>query len=91
MLLLAEKGIEVIATVHDAVMIECDTCDAEVIEQVAVACMREASLITLWDRLEVRTDVTRVDHPFHFQDKKGLDYWTRLAGLLHLPLDEHGG
>lgn len=90
-LLLAQKGIEIIATVHDSVMIECDTCDAEDIERVAVDCMREASLITLWGRLEVRTDVTRVDHPFHYQDEKGRAYWTRLAGLLQLPLDDHGG
>lgn len=90
-LLLAVKGIEIIATVHDSVMIECDTCHAGEVQRVAVDCMREASLITLWDRLEVRTDVKRVDHPLHYQDDKGRDYWTRLAGLLQLPLDENGG
>ena len=90
-LLLAEKGIEVIATVHDSVMVECDTRDVEEIERVAVECMREASRITLWNRLEVRTDITRVDYPYHYQDEKGRAYWTRLAGLLHLPLDDHGG
>lgn len=90
-LLLAAGGVEVISTIHDAVMIECDIADVEVVEEVAVRCMRDASRITLWDRMEVRTDVTRVDHPCHYRDKKGLEYWTRLAGLLELPLDEHGG
>ena len=89
--MLAGKGIEVIATVHDSVMIECDTRDAAEVGRIATDCMREASLITLWDHLEVRTDVKRVDHPFHYQDEKGRAYWTRLAGLLHLPLDDHGG
>jgi hypothetical protein len=90
-LLLARNGVEIIATVHDSVMIECDTRDAEDIRRLAEKCMREASLITLWDRLEVRTETTRVDHPYHYQDEKGRAYWTRLAGLLHLPLDDYGG
>jgi hypothetical protein len=89
-LLLASKGVDVISTMHDAVMIECDTEDAGAVGRVAVECMRQASLITLWDRLEVRTEVTRVDHPNHYQDEKGREYWTRLAGLLELPLDDHG-
>lgn len=89
-LLLAGKGLKVIATVHDCVMIECDTSDAVEVEGIAVECMHEASLITLWDRMKVRTSVTRVDHPYHYKDKNGLAYWTRLARLLNLPLDDHG-
>jgi DNA polymerase-1 len=90
-LLLADKGLEVIATVHDSVMIECDTLNAAEVEKLAIQCMGEASRITLWDRLEVRTDVTRVDHPRHYQDKNGKAYWIRLAALLRLPLDTHEG
>jgi len=90
-LLLAAKGVWVIATVHDSVLIECDTRDVAKVEAIAVDCMREASRIALWDRLEVRTEVTHVDHPYHYQDEKGRAYWTRLAGLLQLPLDDDGG
>ena len=90
-LLLASQGIKVISTIHDSVVVECDTCEAVEISRLASDTMREASRITLWNRLEVRTDVKQVDHPFHYQDDKGRDYWMRLAALLDLPLDDHGG
>jgi len=90
-LLLAEKGVETIATVHDSVMLECDTRDAGEVERIATECLREASGIALWERLEIRTECTRVDHPFHHKDGKGHPVWARLSKILKLPLDEHGG
>ena len=89
--LMAEKGIEILATVHDSVMVECDTAQADEIQRISMQCMLEASRIVLWDRLELRMDVTRVDHPFHYQDSKGRSYWLRLAGLIDVLLDDHGG
>lgn len=100
-LLLAEAGIEVVATVHDSVVVECDTADACNVQKMAIECMEEASRITLWDRLTIRVDspkidpaqgeVKRVNHPHHFQDKKGIVTWRDLSRHLNLVLDEHGG
>jgi len=90
-LLLADAGVEVIATVHDAVLVECDTAAAETVGQTAVSCMEEASRITLWDRLTVRASVERVDHPLHYMDKGGAPFWRKLARLLELPLDSRDG
>ena len=100
-LLLADAGINVIATIHDAVLVECKTSRASEVEEEVISLMEEASRIALWDRLTVRVDppkidlkhdkVTRVDHPFHFQDKKGVVTWRKLAALLNLPLDDANG
>ena len=100
-LLLEEAGIKVIATIHDAVMVMCETHQVENTVRKVKAILEEASRITLWDRLTVRVDVpkidpehnevTRVDHPFHFQDKKGVKTWRKMAPLLKLPLDTHNG
>lgn len=100
-LLLEEAGIQVIATIHDAVLVMCETRQAAMVVEKVVSIMEEASRITLWDRLTVRVDVpkvdfehdevTWVDHPFHFQDKKGVKTWRKLAALLNLPLDANNG
>lgn len=96
-LLLEQAGIEVLATVHDAVLVECDTADAEEVWAMSATLMQEASRIVLWDRITVRTGSNRrdfphqdrFDHPHHFRDKKGLGTWKKLAGHLTLELDEY--
>ena len=100
-LLLEQAGINVIATMHDAVLVMCETNRVDEVEREVASLMEEASRITLWGRLTVRVDppkidlghgeVTRVDHPFHFQDKKGAKTWRKLAVLLNLPLDAYNG
>lgn len=100
-LMLEEAGIQVIATIHDAVLVECETSHADEVKRVVTSIMEDASRITLWGRITIRVDlpridrgngeVTRVEHPFHFQDKKGVKTWRKLAKLLNLPLDELNG
>lgn len=100
-LLLDQAGITVIATIHDAVLVMCKTSQVAEVTRKVTSIMEEASRITLWDRLTVRVDlpkvdlkhgeVTRVDHPFHFQDKKGVKTWRKLAALLNLPPDPCNG
>lgn len=100
-LLLEQAGIQVIATIHDAVLVMCETRQAAMVVEKVVSIMEEASRITLWDRLTVRVDrpkvdlehdeVTWVDHPFHFQDKKGVKTWRKLAALLNIPIDAQNG
>lgn len=100
-LMLEQAGVCVIATIHDAVLVLCETRRVDEVVGEVVGIMEEASRITLWDRLTVRVDkpkvdpghdeVTRVDHPFHFQDKKGVRTWRKLAALLNLQLDSWNG
>jgi hypothetical protein len=100
-LMLEQAGIQVIATIHDAVLVMCETRHASEVVEKVVSIMEEASRITLWDRLTVRADkpkvdpehdeVTWIDHPFHFQDKKGVKTWRKLASLLNLPIDAQNG
>jgi hypothetical protein len=101
LLLLEQAGIRVISTIHDAVLVECETNRVEAVVREVVSIMEDASQIVLWGRLTVRVDppkvdlghgeLTRVDYPFHFQDKKGIKTWRKLAPLLNLHLDAYNG
>ena len=68
-LLLARAGIAVIATMHDAVLVECAKEDAHEVRRIAVACMEEASRITLWDRLQSMLTYGKLtNHPSHHHE-----------------------
>ena len=79
--LATESGIEVVAPVHDAVMIcaPFDRLDAD-IERTRAA-MAEASRIVL-DGFELRTDASVVRYPDRYADKRGVVMWERVMGLL---------
>jgi DNA polymerase-1 len=76
-----ERGIEVCAPVHDAVLIAAplDRLDADIARM--QACMAEASRIVL-DGFEVRTDVKRVDYPDRWADPRGAVMWDKVTGLI---------
>ncbi len=82
--LLVERGVELCAPIHDAVLIEgpADSIDAEV--ERARSIMAEASRIVL-NGFEVGTDVVVVRYPDRYVDDAGVEFWnrvTRLAGPL---------
>ena len=79
--LATEHGVEVVAPVHDAVMICAppDRLDAD-IERTRVA-MAEASRIVL-DGFELRTDVHVFRHPDRYMDERGLLMWQKATMLL---------
>jgi DNA polymerase I len=80
------RGIELIGSVHDAVVIEAplDRIDRDV--ALAREIMRRASRVVLNDRadgmIELRTDATIVTHPDHYSDKRGVEVWKRVIDLL---------
>ena len=86
--LATERGIEVCAPVHDAVLIE---ADADAIEQ-AVAdsqqAMREASEIVLAG-FALRADAKIVRHPDRYLDPRGERMWKTVNGLLPDPAELH--
>jgi DNA polymerase I len=82
--LATERGIEVCAPVHDAVLI-CAPLD-RLDEDVAAmrAAMAEASRVVL-SGFEVGTDVSITRYPDRYMDKRGRVMWDRVMGLLDRP------
>jgi DNA polymerase I len=76
-----ERGVEVCAPVHDAVLI-CAPLD-RIEHDIAVmrAAMAEASRIVL-NGFELRTDVKRIDYPHRFQDPRGERMWRQVMELI---------
>jgi hypothetical protein len=76
-----ERGIEVCAPVHDAVLIcaPLDRLDADVVRMQDA--MREASQIVLGG-FELGTDATVVRYPDRYTDERGTVMWQRVMALL---------
>jgi hypothetical protein len=79
--LATERGIEVVAPVHDAVMIcaPLDRLDADI--AAARAAMAEASRLVLAG-FEIGTDVAITRWPDRYMDGRGRVMWDRVMGLL---------
>jgi DNA polymerase I len=79
--LATERGIEVCAPVHDAVLIcaPLDRLDADVARMQGA--MREASRIVL-NGFELRTDADVVRYPHRYMDERGSVMWQRVMALL---------
>jgi DNA polymerase I len=78
--LATERGIQVCAPIHDAVLIEAAT--EEIDETVAATrvAMAEASKVVL-DGLEVDTDVEIIRWPDRYADPRGAVMWDRITQL----------
>ncbi len=72
--LATERGVEVCAPVHDALLIEAPL--AELPEQVrqTQAAMEEASMVVL-DGFRLRSDAKLTEAPDHYEDEKGAAMW----------------
>jgi hypothetical protein len=79
--LATERGVEVCAPVHDAVLIYApiDRIDASV--TITRAAMAEASRIVLAG-FELRTDFKIVKYPDRYMDKRGAVMWNRVMELI---------
>jgi DNA polymerase I len=76
-----ERGIEVCAPIHDAVLIcaPIDRLEADVARMREA--MREASAIVL-SGFELGTDVNVIVHPNRFSDERGAVMWARVVSLV---------
>ena len=76
-----ERGIEICAPVHDAILIAAPL--SELNEAVAAMCeaMREASRVVLAG-FELGTDVKLVKHPDRYEDPRGGVMWERVMRLI---------
>jgi DNA polymerase I-like protein with 3'-5' exonuclease and polymerase domains len=80
--LATERGIEVCAPVHDAVLIAAplDRLDADI--GVMQDAMREASRLVL-NGFELGTDVAVYRHPDRYMDERGKTMWQRVMALVN--------
>ena len=76
-----ERGIEICAPVHDAVLIGAPLDRLEDDIATMRAAMGEASRIVLGG-FELRTDVTRTLYPRRFQDFRGIAMWRQVMELI---------
>jgi hypothetical protein len=78
-----ERGIEICAPVHDAVLIVAPLDRLEADIEIMRMAMAEASRVVL-DGFECRTDVTVVRYPDRYSDPRGVVMWRKVANLLSL-------
>ena len=79
--LATERGIQVCAPVHDAVLIEAAIDNIEDAVRETQRAMREASEIIL-DGFSLRTDADIVVHPNRFSDERGEEMWSTVIEIL---------
>jgi hypothetical protein len=93
--LATERGVEVCAPIHDAVLIG---APLELLEEhiaITKAAMAEASSIVLGGRLTLRSDHNTVRFPDRYIDGRGAKMWQTVIELLdregsNVPRQSHG-
>jgi hypothetical protein len=79
--LAVERGVRVVAPVHDALMIEAPQDDIALAVAKTREAMAEASRIVL-DGFVIRTDVKVTRAPDRYRDPRGTKFWQLLTGIL---------
>ena len=85
--LATERGIEVCAPVHDAVLISAPLDRLEADVAATREAMAEASQVVL-DGFKLRTDANVVRYPDRYMDPRGQAMWDRVTGLLEENVSE---
>jgi DNA polymerase I-like protein with 3'-5' exonuclease and polymerase domains len=86
--LATERGISVVAPVHDALMIEASTDAIDEAVARTQAAMAEASGVVLAG-FRLRSDAQIVRWPDRYMDGRGREFWGRVTGLL--PAESEAG
>ena len=80
--LLAERrGIEIVAPIHDAFVVQCDARDVEDVSAALDRVMRDASAVVLRG-YELPTDCQIIRPGERYFDKRGKAMWDTVTGLL---------
>ena len=80
--LATERGVRVIAPVHDAIMIEAPVDKVEEAVGIAKRAMREAANIVLNGRLELQVEAHVVRYPDRYESEKGAAMWRQVMATL---------
>lgn len=86
--LAVERGVMVIACVHDALLVEAPTPDIDATVAETAKAMREASEVVL-DGFPLGTDTYIVTHPDRFEDERGTTMWREVMALLERKSPRH--
>jgi hypothetical protein len=87
--LTTEAGVEVVAPVHDALLIHAPLEELEARAEQTQELMRQASRIVL-SGFELRSDVKFIRWPERFEDERGTVMWATVQSLL-AELRQEGG
>jgi hypothetical protein len=80
--LLAERrGVEIVAPIHDAFVVQCDVRSADDVSAALDRIMRDASAVVLRG-CELPTDCKLIWPGERYQDKRGKEMWDTVSGLL---------
>jgi hypothetical protein len=79
--LATERGIQVCAPVHDALLVEGPADGIEAVVEATQTAMREASELVL-PGFPLRTDAKIVRYPDRYMDERGRRMWGLVCGLL---------
>lgn len=79
---LTERGVQVCAPIHDALLVEADLTEIDEVVKLTRAAMGRASELVLGKGRVVRTDVDIVRFPDRYADESGIDLWNRVMRLL---------
>jgi DNA polymerase I-like protein with 3'-5' exonuclease and polymerase domains len=80
-ILIHEKGINICAPVHDALLIEAPEDQIDGAVEVAKACMEEASAILL-NGFKLTSDAKIIRSPERFHEDSGQHFWDRVMAIL---------
>lgn len=82
-LLAHRRGIQICATVHDAMLIEAPIADIDRAVEITRAAMVQAGEILLGDQsLKLRTTADIIKFPDRFRDKRGVEMWEHVSSIL---------
>ncbi len=81
-LLLGQAGVEVIAPVHDAVMIQAPIDKIDMVVEKAKIIMADASEMILCGKGRLKTSALTVKYPNRFVDGRGVDFFNDILGLI---------
>jgi hypothetical protein len=86
--LATERGLRVIAPVHDALVVEAEA--ASIAETVAEIrdCMARASEAVL-DGFRLRSDLEIIPYPDRFRDERGVNFWSQIMAILEAESCRH--
>jgi hypothetical protein len=87
--LATERGVEVCAPVHDALLIEADAAGIDQAVRTARAAMGEAARVVLGG-IDIATEATVVTWPDRYSDPRGRVMWDRVAALLDRAAEWYG-
>lgn len=81
-ILLMQKGIRIIAPIHDAILIECDEEEADHIIKAAQDLMTDASETVLGEGYRIQTEVDVIRYPDRYTDPRGTTTWNLMMSIL---------